>query len=77
MWCAIFVKGTITNQQYLQQLQNEVILVIQRVQYVDTVFCQQDGACPHKMKVILDLIYDMFESCALGVGGPGHHVHCT
>jgi hypothetical protein len=38
MWCAIskegliglkFVEGTITNQKYLQQLQNEIVQVIQ------------------------------------------------
>jgi len=37
----IFVEGTITNQQCLQQLQNEVTPV---AGHVDTLFLQQDGA---------------------------------
>jgi predicted glycosyltransferase len=40
----ISMEGTITNQQYLQQLQNEVILVIQGGGHVGTTFIQQDGA---------------------------------
>jgi hypothetical protein len=86
MWCAvssqgligpIFVEGTITNQWYLQQLQNEVILVIQGAGHVDTTFFQQDGACPHIANVILDILHDVVMSCridsqsTLGVGGRG------
>jgi hypothetical protein len=34
----IFVDGAITNQQYLQQLQNYIILVIQGAWHVHTTF---------------------------------------
>jgi hypothetical protein len=40
----IFVEGTIRNQWYLQQLQNEVILVIQGAGHVDTTYFQQHDA---------------------------------
>jgi outer membrane protein W len=72
MWCAIrkqgifeliFVEGTITNQWYLQQLQNEVIPVIQGAGHVDTTFFQQDGAQPHRVNVIFDVTHDVFGSC--------------
>jgi len=69
MWCAIskegliglkFVEGTITNQKYLQQLQNEIVQVIQWAGYVNTTFFQQDDACPYRQNVILDILHDVF-----------------
>jgi hypothetical protein len=57
MWCAIckqglvgliFVEeGIITSLWYLQQLQNEVILIIQGPGHVDKTFLQHDDACSH------------------------------
>jgi hypothetical protein len=49
----MFVEGTITSQEYLQQLQNEVIL---EAGHVDT-FLQQDGVCPHTENVILGVVH--------------------
>jgi hypothetical protein len=46
--------------QYLQQLQNEVMPVIQGTQHMDTIFPQQDGACPHTANVILDALHDVW-----------------
>jgi hypothetical protein len=74
VWCAIskqgetgpiFVEGTIISQQYLQQLQNEVIPVIQGAGHVDTTFFQQDGAHPHTVNVVLDALHDVFDSRVL------------
>jgi len=64
----IFVEGTITNQQYLKQLQNEVIPVIQGEGHVDT-FSQQDGACPHKVNV-LNVQQDVFGTHVLSHSFP-------
>jgi hypothetical protein len=56
----IFVEGTITNQQYLQQLQNEAILFIWGAGHVDTIFFQQDVSCPYMVNIILDIPHDVF-----------------
>jgi len=86
LWCAIskqgltgliFVKDTIANQSYLQQLQNGLILVIQQAGHVDKAFSQQDGACLYTVNVTMDMMclsgsHNL--SSALGVGGPSHHV---
>jgi hypothetical protein len=69
MWCviskqgitgAIFGECTITNQEYLQQLQNEVI---QGGRHVDTFF-QQDGACPLTAYISLGVLH-VFDSHVL------------
>jgi hypothetical protein len=62
----IFVEDTMTNQQYLQQLQNEVIPVIQGVGVVDTTFFQYDGECPHRANAI-DILHDVFDSHAMSL----------
>jgi hypothetical protein len=51
-----FVEGTITNQQYLQKLENKLIPV---VGHVDT-FLQQDGGRPHTANVVLDALHDVW-----------------
>jgi hypothetical protein len=42
----ILVEGIITNQQYLQQLHNELIPVIQEAGQIG-IFFQQGNVCPH------------------------------
>jgi hypothetical protein len=59
----IFVEATRTNQQYLQKLQNEVILVIQGAGHVT--FFQHNGVQPHTANVILDVLHDVFGSHVL------------
>jgi hypothetical protein len=66
------VKGIITNQQYLQKLQNEVILVIHGVGKVDTTFFHYDGARPHTTNVILDVLHGVFGSHVLLNRFPEH-----
>jgi len=51
-----------TNQWYLQQLQREVILVIQGAGHVDR---KQDGACPHTVNVVLNVLHDVYDSHVL------------
>jgi hypothetical protein len=50
------------NQWYLQQLQNEVISI---AGHVDTTFFQKDGACPHTVNAVLDVLHDVFGSHVL------------
>jgi hypothetical protein len=59
------VKGAITNQRYLEQVHNVVILVIQGAGHVKTEFFQQDGAYPCMANVILDVLYNVSGSCLL------------
>jgi hypothetical protein len=61
----ILMKGTLTNQQHPQQLQNEVIPIIQGAGHADTTFFQQDGAHPHTANVILDVLHDVSGSLVL------------
>jgi hypothetical protein len=56
----VFVEGTVTNQQYLQQLQNEVILVIQGAGHVNMTFFHQNGACLFTANVIFNILHDVF-----------------
>jgi hypothetical protein len=51
----IFMEGTRTNHSW--KLQNEVI---QGAGHVDTTFFQQDGALPHTVNIILDVLHDVF-----------------
>lgn len=53
------------SQQYLQQLQNKVILAIQGVTQADTTFFQLDGAYQHSTNVILGTVHGVFDSCDL------------
>jgi septum formation topological specificity factor MinE len=66
----IFVKGAITNQRYLQQLQNEVCQVIQEAGHVDITFFQQDGGRPHTTNVVFDVLHDVFGSSVLSNSFP-------
>jgi hypothetical protein len=66
------MEGTITSQWYLQQLQNEIILVIYGAGDMNITFFQQDGASPHAVNVILDVLHGMFGSCFLSNQFPEH-----
>jgi len=66
------VEGTITNQQYLQQLQNEAIPVTEGAQHVDTTLFQQEGACLITAYVNLDVLHDVFGNHVLLSKFPEH-----
>jgi len=57
-----FVESTITNQRYLQQLQNDFNLIIQGAGHGDTTFFQQDSARPHTANVVFNILRYVFSN---------------
>jgi hypothetical protein len=65
----VFLEETITNQQYLKQLQNDITPV---AGHVDTTFLQQNGACTHTVNGGFDNLHDVFVSHVLSNRFPEH-----
>lgn len=80
VWCGVvdgqvvgpyFFNGTVTGQNYLEFLTNQLPVLIENVNLVtrQRMWFQQDGAPPHFARVVRDHLNTAFESRWIGRGG--------
>ncbi|EZA55534.1 hypothetical protein X777_03788 [Ooceraea biroi] len=68
-----FIEGTVTTARYKALLQEECVPKIQELGMVGDYWFQQDGAPPHRTRVVFDTLFSTFKTNVIALGYPNHY----